>query len=185
LNLQPLNDRILVRVDEPEKRVGSIYLPDPAQEKSNKGTVLAVGPGKLNDDGGRRIPQVRVGDRVLFRTYPVDSIADDEGGMLAMSEENVIAKIIEITTPVDLQPIRFDTDFQARGVSTWEADAAAVIDAEKVKAPELGVVEPTQNTPTVNHPLASTSNLDASLDKYARAMSERNRPQGTSESTAK
>lgn len=70
--LKPLADRVLVKVDEEEtKTAGGILLPDTAQKKSQKGTVLAVGSGKVLDNGTRLPFEVKVGDHVLLLNIPV------------------------------------------------------------------------------------------------------------------
>ena len=68
--LKPLADRVLVKVDEEEKKTkGGILLPDTAQKKSQKGTVIAIGSGKMLDNGVRTSFEVKVGDRVLLAKY--------------------------------------------------------------------------------------------------------------------
>src|SRR3989338_525890 len=67
---KPLEDRVVVRPEEEEQRTGSgIVIPDTAKEKPQEGTVLAVGPGKVLDNGQRFPVEVKVGDRVLFAKY--------------------------------------------------------------------------------------------------------------------
>ena len=76
--LEPLDDRILVKVSEPqEKTAGGILLPDTAKEKPQVGEVVQVGPGKRNDDGTRQTPYVSVGDRVLYAKYAGTNLPDD------------------------------------------------------------------------------------------------------------
>ncbi len=70
LKLQPLGDRVVVEREEAEERTaGGIVLPDSAKNKPSRGTVLAVGDGRLLDDGSRAPLQVKVGDKVLFTSY--------------------------------------------------------------------------------------------------------------------
>ena len=70
IRLQPLGDRVVVQREEAEERTtGGILLPDTARDKPTRGTILAVGDGKLLDDGTRGKMQVKVGDRVLFTSY--------------------------------------------------------------------------------------------------------------------
>ncbi len=93
-NLRPLGDRLIVkRHPEENKTAGGIVLPDNAKKKPQKGTVIAVGPGKLNDDGTRRGMQVREGDVVLFTTWAGDEFKDHRKGdeILVMHEEDVLA----------------------------------------------------------------------------------------------
>ena len=89
--LKPLADRVLIEVKEEEtKTKGGILLPDTAQKKSQKGTVVAVGQGKLNDNG-QRIPMgVKVGGEVLFAKYSGTDI--DEGGKhyLLITERDIL-----------------------------------------------------------------------------------------------
>ena len=69
MRLQPLDDRVLVRPDEPEKMIGSIHIPDDAQKNSKYGTIVAVGPGKQLPEQGSGVfshMPVKVGDRVIY-----------------------------------------------------------------------------------------------------------------------
>ena len=78
--LKPLADRVLVEVDvEESKTAGGILLPDTAQKKSQKGTVIAIGSGKVLDNGERLPFEVAVGDRVLFAKY--SGVDIEEGGI--------------------------------------------------------------------------------------------------------
>jgi chaperonin GroES len=172
MNLLPTNDRVIIKPDEPEKKLGNIYLPDQAQKRTVTGVVVAVGPGKTLDDGTRRPINLQVGDRVMFRSYPVDPIEDAEGGKLAMSEDNVIARILSEPVPDHVvTDIRFVSD-AVRTMSTWEADAAAVPPLAKPEV-EPGLAQKVANTPTVNAPLSGASNLEASLSNYATLMSQK------------
>jgi len=89
--LKPLADRVLVEVDEEESKTkGGILLPDTAQKKSQKGTVIAVGSGKMLDDG-KRVPfEVKVGDRVLFAKYSGTDLEEDGKKMLLLSERDIL-----------------------------------------------------------------------------------------------
>ena len=70
MKIRPLQDRILVkRVDEEETTSGGIIIPDSAKEKPQEGQVVAVGPGKTNDNGSVTEPGVKAGDRILFSKY--------------------------------------------------------------------------------------------------------------------
>ena len=89
--LKPLADRVLVEVDvEESKTAGGILLPDTAQKKSQKGTVIAIGSGKVLDNGERLPFEVAVGDRVLFAKY--SGVDIEEGGkkFLLLSERAVL-----------------------------------------------------------------------------------------------
>lgn len=92
--LKPLADRVLIEVDvEESKTAGGILIPDTAQKKSQKGTVLAVGPGKLLDNGQRQAIDVAVGDRVLFAKYSGVDIEENGKKMLLLSERDVLGKL--------------------------------------------------------------------------------------------
>lgn len=92
--LKPLADRVLVEVDvEESKTAGGILLPDTAQKKSQKGTVIAIGSGKVLDNGERLPFEVAVGDRVLFAKY--SGVDVEEGGkkFLLLSERDILGKL--------------------------------------------------------------------------------------------
>ena len=92
--VKPLADRVLIEVDvEETKTAGGILLPDTAQKKSQKGTVIAVGSGKVLDNGERLPFEVAVGDRVLFAKY--SGVDIEEGGkkFLLLSERDVLGKL--------------------------------------------------------------------------------------------
>ena len=90
----PLNDKILVRrLEAVEKTKGGIVLPDTAKEKPKEGKVLAVGDGKLLDDGTRAKFQVKKGDRILFSSYAGTEFKLEGKEYLIMSEDDVLAVI--------------------------------------------------------------------------------------------
>ena len=91
MSISPLNDRVLVvRIDEEEKTSGGIIIPDTAKEKPQEGKVVAVGPGKL-DDNGKRVPlDVKKNDRVLFGKYSGTDIKIDGVEHLIMREDDII-----------------------------------------------------------------------------------------------
>ncbi|RIK78150.1 MAG: co-chaperone GroES [Planctomycetota bacterium] len=92
VKLQPLGDRVVVEREEAlERTAGGIVLPDTAKDKPARGTVLAVGDGKLNDDGSRAPMQVKVGDRVLFTSYAPQEIEIGDVTVLLMSERDIMA----------------------------------------------------------------------------------------------
>jgi chaperonin GroES len=94
VSLKPIGDKVVVEREETkEKTAGGIYLPDNAKDKPTRGTIMAVGTGRLLDDGKRGPMQVKVGDRVLFTSYApeVIEIGDDE--YLLMSESDILAVI--------------------------------------------------------------------------------------------
>jgi chaperonin GroES len=94
MNIRPLNDRVLVlRIGETEKTPGGIFVPDTAREKPQEGKVVAVGPGKWDEDG-KRIPlEVKKGDRVLFGKYTGNEINIDEVEHLMMREDDILGII--------------------------------------------------------------------------------------------
>ena len=94
MKIRPLNDRILVvRIGETEKTTGGIIIPDTAKEKPQEGKVVAVGPGKW-DDNGKRVPlEVKKGDRVLFGKYAGNEIKIDEVEHLMMREDDILGII--------------------------------------------------------------------------------------------
>jgi len=94
MKLRPLQDRILVkRVEEEAKTKGGIIIPDTAKEKPAEGKVIAVGNGKLGDDG-KRIPlEVKKGDRILFGKYSGTEVKIEGEEHLIMREEDVLAVI--------------------------------------------------------------------------------------------
>ncbi len=96
MGLKPIGDRIVVRREAAEeKTAGGILLPDTAKNKPQRGTVLAVGPGKLNKDGTRTEMQLKVGDKVLFTSWAGDEFKDRgaEGDILLMHEGDVLCVI--------------------------------------------------------------------------------------------
>jgi len=97
LKLKPLADRVVVKpIEQEEKTKGGVYLPDTAtKEKPQEGTVLAVGPGRLMDDGTRSALEVQVGDRVLFAKYAGTEFKDDDGDKFIILSEKDILAIIE------------------------------------------------------------------------------------------
>ena len=94
MKLRPLNDRILVkRVVEQEMTKGGIIIPDTAKEKPMEGKVVAVGKGKLNDDGERIKPDLKAGDRILFGKYSGSEIKIDGEEHMVLREDEVFAVI--------------------------------------------------------------------------------------------
>ncbi len=92
--LQPLGDRVVVEREEAEsKTAGGIVLPDSAKDKPSRGTVIAIGDGRLLDSGERSKLQVKVGDKVLFTSYAPETIKLGEDELLLMREEDILAVI--------------------------------------------------------------------------------------------
>jgi chaperonin GroES len=90
-NVRPLSDRILVkRVESETKTKGGLYIPDSAKEKPTEATVVAVGPGKVRDDGTRRELSVKKGDRVLFGKYDGTEVKIDGEVHLIIRESDVL-----------------------------------------------------------------------------------------------
>ena len=95
MNLKPLGDRLIVRAIEAEETTASgIVLPDTAKEKPQKGKVLAVGDGKVNEDTGKRTPlDVAEGDEVLYSKYGGTEIVVEGEDLLVLRESDVLAKV--------------------------------------------------------------------------------------------
>ena len=92
MNIRPLGDRVLVkRVSEQEKTKGGIVLPDTAKEKPQKGEIIAVGEGKLTEDGKRIPMSVKKGDKVIFAKYAGTEIEIEDEEYLLMSESDILA----------------------------------------------------------------------------------------------
>ena len=94
-DVKPLGERVLIRpISREEKTSSGIIIPDTAkEEKPQEGEILAVGPGKLNDKGGRISLQVKVGDRVMFKKYSPDELEIETETYLVVSEEDILAVI--------------------------------------------------------------------------------------------
>ena len=92
MKIRPLQDRILVkRVDEEETTSGGIIIPDSAKEKPQEGQVVAVGPGKTNDNGSVTEPGVKAGDRILFSKYAGTDVNVDGDDHIIIREDDVLA----------------------------------------------------------------------------------------------
>lgn len=91
MNFRPLHDHVLVKRPEAEEEMqGGIIIPDTAKEKPQEGEVLAVGPGKMQDDGSRRALAVAVGNKVLFGKYAGTEITLDGEELLVMRESDLL-----------------------------------------------------------------------------------------------
>lgn len=96
MKIRPLNDRILVkRLAEIEKTKGGIIIPDSAKEKPAEGEVVAVGPGKLDDNGKRVAPDLKKGDRVLFSKYGGTEVKLDGDDFLIMREDDILGVVVK------------------------------------------------------------------------------------------
>ncbi len=91
MQFRPLHDNVLIkRLDASEEKVGGIIIPDTAKEKPQEGNVLAVGPGKLQDDGKRRPVGVAVGNKILFGKYAGTEITVDGEDLLVLRETDLL-----------------------------------------------------------------------------------------------
>ncbi len=94
VKLEPMGDKVVVEREVlSDVTAGGIVLPDSAKDKPSRGTIVAVGPGKVLDDGSRGELQVKVGDRVLFTSYAPETIEIDDQELLLMSESDILAVI--------------------------------------------------------------------------------------------
>lgn len=92
--IQPLADRVVVKaLEETEQMRGGLYIPDTAKEKPQQGEVVAVGPGKVSDDGTRIAPEVKVGDRVLYGKYSGTEVTVGDEQYLILRESDVLAVV--------------------------------------------------------------------------------------------
>jgi chaperonin GroES len=90
-----MGDRVLVKPIEDQESIstGGIILPDTAKEKPQEGEVLAVGPGRMNDEGKRIVMEMHKGDRVLYAKYGGTELKEDGVDLLLLSERDILAKI--------------------------------------------------------------------------------------------
>jgi chaperonin GroES len=94
VNIRPLHDRVLVkRVELQEQVRGGIIIPDTAKEKPQEAEVVAVGPGKANDEGKRTPLEVQVGDRILMGKYSGSEIKIDDNDYVIVREDEILAII--------------------------------------------------------------------------------------------
>ncbi len=94
VQLQPMGERLVIQREEGESTTaGGIVLPDSAKEKPSRGKVVAIGTGKLLDDGSRSKSQLKVGDRVLFSSYAGENVEIDDVEYLLMREDDVLGVI--------------------------------------------------------------------------------------------
>lgn len=91
MKIRPLHDRVVIKVLEEEHEVGGIIIPDTAKERPQKGEVIAVGDGKLMEDGTRRELSVKEGDKVIFSKYSGTEFKMDNEEYLIMREEDILA----------------------------------------------------------------------------------------------
>jgi len=94
VNLRPLHDRVIAkRCEQKEEVRGGIIIPDSAKEKPQEAEIVAVGPGKLNDDGERMAIDVKAGDRVLIGKYSGNEIKIDDEEYVILREDEILAVI--------------------------------------------------------------------------------------------
>ena len=94
MSLRPLHDRVIVkRLDQETKTASGIVIPESATEKPDQGEVIAVGPGKRDNDGKRIEPDLKVGERVLFGKYSGQQVKVDGTDLLVLREEDIVAVI--------------------------------------------------------------------------------------------
>ena len=96
MNVKPLADRILVRrIEEQETRKGGIIIPDTAKEKPQEGEIVAVGPGRMNEEGKRIAMEVKKGDRVLIGKYSGTDVKIDGTEYVILREDDVLGILAE------------------------------------------------------------------------------------------
>lgn len=94
VKLKPLGDRVIIEILAPETQTASgIYLPEASREKPQIGLIVAVGPGKFDEDGETMPMYLKVGDRVLYSKYAGDEYKDDDKEYKIMSQDSVIAVV--------------------------------------------------------------------------------------------
>ena len=93
VKLQPLADRVVVKpIAKEDKTKSGIYIPDTAKERPQEGEIIAVGPGRLTDEGKRIAMDLKVGDRVIYATYGGTEIKIDDQELVIMRESDILAK---------------------------------------------------------------------------------------------
>ena len=96
INVRPLDDRVVVEALEAEEQTaGGILLPDTAKQKPQRGKVIAAGPGKMREDGGRSAVAVAVGDEVLFGRYAGNDVEVNGKEYKIMRESDILAKVVK------------------------------------------------------------------------------------------
>ncbi len=96
LNLRPLADRVVIESVEEEEQTfagGKLVLPETAKEKPQKGVILAVGPGRLDDEGKRQAMDVKVGDQVLYAKYAGTEVKIEGRKLLILKESDILAVV--------------------------------------------------------------------------------------------
>ncbi|MBV1904582.1 MAG: co-chaperone GroES [Pseudomonadales bacterium] len=94
MKIRPLHDRVVVRrLEEETKSAGGIVLPDSATEKPSQGEIIAVGPGKRQDNGDLTAPDVKVGDKIIFGQYGGSTVKLDGEELLILSETEIFGVV--------------------------------------------------------------------------------------------
>jgi len=96
MSLRPLHDRVIIkRLDQETKTASGIVIPESAAEKPDQGEVIAVGPGKRDNDGKRIVPDLKVGECVLFGKYSGQQVKVDGNELLVLREEDIVAVVTQ------------------------------------------------------------------------------------------
>ena len=104
-NLKPLADRVIVEpLEKDEVTASGIYLPETAKEKPQEGRILAVGPGRMDDDGKRTAMEVAVNDKIIFAKYSGTEIKIDDKKLLILSEKDILAIVTDAAAPKAAAP---------------------------------------------------------------------------------
>ena len=112
IKLQPWADRVVVKpIEKEEKTKSGIYIPDTAKERPQEGKVIAVGPGRLSEDGKRIAMDIKVGDTVIYAKYGGAEIKIEDEELVILRESDILAKKGEPKTSKNHGP----TSFVARG----------------------------------------------------------------------
>ncbi|HWQ36635.1 MAG TPA: co-chaperone GroES [Blastocatellia bacterium] len=94
LKLRPLHDRVVIRrIEEQEQMIGGLYIPDTAKEKPQQGEIIAVGDGRILENGERVPLDLKVGDRVLFGRYAGNEIKLEDEELLIMRESDILGVV--------------------------------------------------------------------------------------------
>ena len=93
VNIEPLADRLVVKpIEKEEVTKGGIFIPDTAKERPQEGEVIAVGPGRLSEDGKRIAMEIKVGDRVIYAKYGGTEIKINDEELVILRESDILAK---------------------------------------------------------------------------------------------
>src|SRR5260370_12738150 len=109
MKVRPLHDRLMVeRLEEKEVKKGGIIIPDTAKEKPQEGKVVAVGNGKVSEEGKRIALDVKAGDKILFGKYSGAEVKLDDNEYLIIREEDVLAILASVATRATPNHLGFD-----------------------------------------------------------------------------